>query len=73
MNSDLLVELRNFRQDLRDLKADNLRQMRKYKREGFGDSVASFMSGMAMGKTAPLARIEWMISLLEASDDTQNV
>ena len=70
MNSDLLVQLRNFRQDLRDLKADNLRQMRKYKREGFGGSVASFMHGMAVGKTAPLARIEWMISLLEASDDS---
>lgn len=73
MNSDLLVELRNFRQDLRDLKAENLRQMRKYKREGFEGSIASFMKGMAVGKTAPLARIEWMISLLEASDDTQNV
>jgi len=73
MKSDLLVELRNFRQDLRDLKAENLRQMRKYKREGFEGSISSFMRGMAMGKTAPLARIEWMISLLEASDDIQNV
>ena len=70
MSSDLLVQLRTFRQDLRDLKADNLRQMRKYKREGFEGSVASFMHGMAVGKTAPLSRIEWMISLLEASDDS---
>ena len=70
MNSDLLVELRNFRQDLRDLKAENLRQMRKYKHEGFECSISSFMRGMAMGKTAPLARVEWMISLLEASDDS---
>ena len=73
MSHDLLTELRNFRQDLRDLKADNLRQMRKYKREGFEGSVSSFMHGMAVGKTAPLSRIEWMISLLEARDDTQNV
>jgi len=70
MNSDLLVQLRTFRQDLRDLKADNLREMRCYEREGFGDSVVYFMRGMAMGKTAPLARIELMISLLEASDDS---
>ena len=73
MSPDLLVELRNFRQDLRDLKADNLRQMRRYKREGFGGSVASFMHGMAAGKTAPLSRIEWMISVLEESDDIQNI
>ena len=73
MNSDLLVELRNFRQDFRSLKGENLRQMRKYKREGFEGSIACCMKGMAVGKTAPLARIEWMISLLEASDDTQNV
>jgi hypothetical protein len=73
MSPDLLTELRNFRQDLRDLKADNLRQMRKYKREGFEGSVSSFMHGMAVGKTAPLSRIEWMISTLEARDDTQNV
>lgn len=70
MNSDLLVELRNFRQDLRDLKADNLREMRYYEREGFEGRASSFMRGMAMGKTAPLARIEWMISLLEARDDS---
>jgi len=73
MSPDLLVELRNFRQDLRDLKADNLRQMRKYKREGFEGSVSSFMHGMAVGKSASLSRIEWMISVLEESDDTQNV
>ena len=67
MSPDLLTELRNFRQDLRDLKADNLREYRRYKREGFGDSVSSFMKGMAVGKTAPLARIEWMISVLEGN------
>lgn len=68
MSPNLLTELRNFRQDLRDLKADNLREMRYYKREGFEGSVSSFMHGMAVGKTAPLARIEWMISMLERSD-----
>jgi hypothetical protein len=73
MSPDLLTELRNFRQDLRDLKADNLRQMRKYKRDRFDTSLGSFMHGMAVGKTAPLSRIEWMISMLEARDDTQNV
>ena len=69
MSPNLLTELRNFRQDLRDLKADNLRQMRRYKRDGFEGSVASFMHGMAVGKSAPLARIEWMISMLERRDD----
>jgi len=73
MSPDLLTELRNFRQDLRDLKADNLRQMRRYKREGFEGSVSSFMHGMAVGKSAPLSHIEWMISMLEAVDDTPNV
>ena len=73
MSPDLLTELRNFRQDLRDLKADNLRQMRKYKRDRFDTSLGSFMHGLAVGKEAPLSRIEWMISLLEKSDDTQNV
>jgi hypothetical protein len=68
MSPDLLTELRSFRQTLRDLKADNLRQMRRYKRDGFEGSVSSFMHGMAVGKTAPLARIEWMISMLERSD-----
>jgi hypothetical protein len=73
MSPDLLTELRKFRQDLRDLKADNLRQMRMYKREGFEGSVASFMHGMAVGKSAPLSRIEWMISVLEGDNDTQNI
>ena len=68
MSPDLLTELRNFRQNLRDCKADNLRQMRRYKRDGFEGSVASFMHGMAVGKAAPLSRIEWMISVLEGSD-----
>ena len=73
MSPNLLTELRNFRPDLRDLKADNLRQMRRYKRDGFEGSVSSFMHGMAVGKTATLSRIEWMISRLEVSNDTQNV
>lgn len=73
MNYDLLKELRSFRQDLRDMKADNLRLMRRYKREGFGSGIPDFMHGMACGKSAPLSHIEWMISLLERSDDTQNI
>jgi hypothetical protein len=73
MSPDLLVELRNFRQNLRDLKADNLRQMRKYKRDRFDTSLGSFMHGMALGKTAALEHLDRMISVLEGSNDTQNV
>lgn len=73
MNPDLLTELRNFRQILRDCKADNLRQMRKYKRDRFDTSLGSFMHGMALGKTAALEHLDRMISVLEGSNDTQNV
>lgn len=73
MSPDLLTELRNFRQDLRNLKADNLREYRRYKREGFGHGMPDFMYGMALGKTAALSHIELMISILEMRDDTQNV
>ena len=73
MNPDLLTELRNFRQNLRDCKADNLRQMRKYKRDRFDTSLGSFMHGMALGKTAALEHLDRMISVLEGSNDTQNV
>ena len=73
MSPDLLVELRNFRQTLRDLKADNLREYRRYRREGFGAGMPDFMYGMACGKTSALSRIEWMISVLEGDNDTQNI
>lgn len=73
MSPDLLTELRNFRQSLRDCKADNLRQMRKYKRDRFDTSLGSFMHGMALGKTAALEHIDRMINVLERSNDTQNV
>lgn len=73
MSPDLLTELRNFRQILRDCKADNLRQMRKYKRDRFDTSLGSFMHGMALGKTAALEHLDRMISVLEGSNDTQNV
>jgi hypothetical protein len=73
MSPDLLVELRNFRQILRDLKADNLREYRRYQREGYGAGMPDFMYGMAMGKTTALSRLDLMISVLEESDDTQNV
>ena len=73
MSPDLLVELRNFRQNLRDCKADNLRQMRKYKRDRFDTSFGSFMHGMAAGKTAALEHLDRMINVLERNDDTQNV
>ena len=65
-----LEELRNFKQTLRNLKADNLRSMRYYKREyGPNDSVASFMSGMATGKTAPLMQIDYLIARLEMEEE----
>jgi hypothetical protein len=73
MSPDLLTELRNFRQNLRNLKADNLREMRRYKREGFGPGMPDFMYGMALGKTSALSHIELMISILEMRDDTQNI
>jgi|DEB0MinimDraft_4_1074332.scaffolds.fasta_scaffold110767_1 site-specific recombinase len=73
MSPNLLTDLRNFRQILRDLKADNLREYRRYKREGYGAGMPDFMYGMALGKTAALSHIELMINVLEVSDDTQNV
>jgi hypothetical protein len=68
MNPDLLTELRNFRQSLRGLKAENLREYRRYKREGFGAGVPDFMYGMALGKTAALKRLDRMINVLESND-----
>jgi len=62
---DVLKELRYFRQDLRDFKADNLREMRYYQQEGYGEGIVSFMSGMARGKVAALARIEYLIKRME--------
>lgn len=73
MSPDLLVELRNFRQNLRDCKAQNLRDMRRYKRDRFDTSLGSFMHGMALGKTAALEHLDRMISVLEGSNDTQNI
>jgi hypothetical protein len=73
MSPDLLTELRNFRQNLRDCKAQNLRDMRRYKRDRFDTSLGSFMHGMALGKTAALEHLDRMISVLEGSNDTQNV
>lgn len=73
MSPDLLTELRNFRQNLRDCKAQNLRDMRRYKRDRFDTSLGSFMHGMALGKTAALEHLDRMIGVLEGCDDTQNV
>ena len=70
---DVLEEMRNFRQNLRDLKADNLRSMRYYERKyGKTDSVASFMSGMAGGKAAPLMSIDYISRRLEMEDEYGN-
>ena len=73
MSPDLLTELRNFRQNLRDCKAQNLRDMRRYKRDRFDTSLGSFMHGMALGKTAALEHLDRMIGVLEGCDDTQNI
>lgn len=68
-----LNELRSFRQNLRNLKADNLRAMRYYKREyGHSDAVANFMSGMAKGKTAPLMTLDHLIKRLELEEEYGN-
>jgi len=70
-----LKELRNFKQNLRNLKADNLRSMRYYEREngktdfGYYSSIANFMCGMARGKTAPLKTLDNIIKRLEMEEE----
>lgn len=67
---NVLEEMRNFRQNLRKLKADNLRTMRDYERRfGKNDSITSFMSGMAKGKSAPLMSIDYIIRRLEMEEE----
>ncbi len=73
MNSDLLEELRSFRQSLRDLKAGNLREMRRYEREMSWSSMSDFMRGLAVGKECAISRLELMIYIMELRDDTQNI
>ena len=68
-----LEELRFLRKNLRALKADNLRTMRYYKRSfGSGDSLASYMSGMANGKTAALSQLDYLINRLEMEKEYGN-
>tara|TARA_Y100000361_G_scaffold12376_1_gene9811 strand:- start:2790 stop:3008 length:219 start_codon:yes stop_codon:yes gene_type:complete len=70
---NVLRELHIYRKNLRKLKADNLRSMRYYKREyGPNDSVASFMSGMATGKTAALMSLDCIIQRLEREEKYGN-
>lgn len=70
MNSDMLEELRGFRQSLRDLKAYNLKQMRWYEREMSWSSLADFMRGCAVGKECAISRLELMIRIMELRDET---
>ena len=73
MGMNTLKELRNFRQNLRNLKADNLRSMRYYEREyGKTNTVANFMCGMAKGKTAPLMTLDHIIKRLEMEKEHGN-
>ena len=66
---NMLVELRYLRKNLRALKADNLRTMRRYARSfGSSDSLASYMSGMANGKTAALSQLDYLINRLEMEE-----
>ncbi len=66
---NMLVELRYLRKNLRSLKAENLLTMRRYARSfGSGDSLASYMSGMANGKTAALVQLDYLISRLEMEE-----
>ena len=66
---NMLVELRYLRKNLRALKADNLRNMRRYARLfGSSDSLASYMSGMANGKTAALSQLDYLINRLEMEE-----
>ena len=70
---NMLQELRQFRQTLRDLKADNLRAMRRYERLfGKADGLAYHMSGMANGKTAALMQIDYLIERLEMEEEYGN-
>ena len=73
MAMNTLEELRYLRKNLRTLKADNLRTMRRYARTfGSGDSLASYMSGMANGKTAALSQLDYLINRLEMEKDYGN-
>ena len=70
---NILQDLRQFRQTLRDLKADNLRTMRKYERLfGKADALTYHMSGMAHGKTAALMQIDYLIARLEMEEEYGN-
>ena len=69
----ILQELRQYRQTLRDLKAENLRSMRKYQRLfGKKDTLAHYMEGMANGKTAALMQIDYFITRLEMEEEYGN-
>ena len=73
MAMNMLQELRQFRQTLRDLKANNLRAMRRYERLfGKSDGLAFHMSGMAQGKTAALMQIDYLIARLEMEEEYGN-
>jgi len=70
---NMLQELRQYRQTLRDLKADNLRSMRHYKREfGKHSSLTHYMDGMANGKTAALMQVDYFITRLEMEEEYGN-
>ena len=70
---NMLQELRQFKQTLRNLKADNLRAMRKYKRLfGKADALTAHMDGMANGKTAALMQIDYLIARLEMEEEYGN-
>ena len=70
---NMLQELRQYRKTLRDLKADNLRAMRKYKSLfGKADALTAYMDGMANGKTAALMQIDYFITRLEMEEEYGN-
>ena len=70
---NMLQELRQYRQTLRDLKADNLRSMRHYKSKfGKSSALTHYMEGMAMGKTAALMQIDYFIARIEMEEKYGN-
>lgn len=62
-------EIRQWRQRMRDNRAESLWDYRKYKRKrGAGDSVAMFHFGMAGGYSVALIYIDHIVRCAEAKE-----
>ena len=62
-------ELRQWRQRMRDKRAESLRGSRKYERKwGKSDPIASFYGGMAAGYNIALLQIDHLVRHAEAKE-----